>query len=109
MDSVMSEAEGVKLYKELCELQLKAGMKTHKWLSNSSVVMKEIPQEDRVCKLRLNDNGLFSTKALGVLCMWMASEDNFSKLGSCEERFTKQIFLKNIAKLLDPLCLLLPF
>jgi len=30
MDSVMSEAEGVKSYKELCELWFKAGMKTHK-------------------------------------------------------------------------------
>ena len=79
-------------------------MKTHKWLSNSSVVMEEIPLEDRACKLQLDDNNLFSTKALGIL--WMASEDTFtfdSKLSSCEERFTKQNFVKNIATLFDPL------
>ena len=110
MDSVISEAEGVKLYKELCELWSKAGMKTHKWLSNSTVVMEEIPLEDRVSKLRLDDNNLFSTKVLGVL--WMASEDYFmfdSKLGSHEERFTKRTFLKNIATLFDPLGFLSPF
>ena len=43
MDSVMSEAEGVKLYKELSELWVKAGMKTHKWLSNSSVLRRDTP------------------------------------------------------------------
>jgi len=47
MDSVMSEAKGVKLYRELCELWFKAGMKMHKWLSNSSVVMKEIRTSGR--------------------------------------------------------------
>ena len=52
--------------------------------------MEEIPLEDRACKLQLDDNSLFSTKALGIL--WMASEGTFtfdSKLSSCEEEFTK--------------------
>ena len=71
--------------------------------------MKEIPLEERVCKLRLDDNSLFSTMALCVL--WMALEDNFmfdSKPGSYEERFTKWTFLKNIGTLFDPLGFLLP-
>jgi len=36
LDSVESETEGVKLYKSLSELWDKAGMRTHKWLSNST-------------------------------------------------------------------------
>ena len=43
MVSVMDETEGVELYKELSELWQKAGMKTHKRLSNSFKVLKNIP------------------------------------------------------------------
>jgi len=50
MDLVMNEAEGVELCKELSDLWNKAGMQTHKWSSNSPVVMEGIPQKDRACK-----------------------------------------------------------
>ena len=43
MDSVIEETEGVELYKELSELWQKAGMQTHKWLSNSLKVLENIP------------------------------------------------------------------
>jgi len=45
MDSVSNETEGIKLYKELFELWGKAGMHTHKWLSNSLKVLEAIPQQ----------------------------------------------------------------
>ena len=67
MNSVMSEAEGMELYKLLSELWVKGGMKTHKWpwLSNSLVMMEEIPPENRACVffylLRL-----YSTNAEGL-------------------------------------------
>ena len=53
MNSVMSKAEGMKLHKILSELWVNGGMKIHKWprLSNSLVVMEEIPPEDRACIL----------------------------------------------------------
>ena len=40
MMSVMDETEGVELFKELLELSQKAGMKTHKWFSNSLKVLE---------------------------------------------------------------------
>ena len=47
MVSVMDKTEGVELYKELSELWQKAGMKTHKWLSNSFKVLENIPSQCR--------------------------------------------------------------
>ena len=35
MDSVLTDEQGVDLYEQLSELWSKAGMHTHKWLSNS--------------------------------------------------------------------------
>ena len=54
-DSMDSVFEGINLYKEMSELWKLAGMHTHKWLSNSSAVMKEIPIQDRACKLEFNN------------------------------------------------------
>ena len=66
MDSVTDEVEGIKLYKELSDLCKQAGMLTHKWLSNSSVVLKEIPQQDRAKELELDKNSSITAKTLGV-------------------------------------------
>ena len=41
MDSVANESQGIKLYEELDKLWPKAGMKAHKWLSNSAKSSKE--------------------------------------------------------------------
>jgi len=63
----------------------------HKWLSNSSVVLKEIPLQDRACELELDKNSSFIVKTLGVL--WMASEDIFTfnfKTVDPEFKFTKR-------------------
>ena len=67
MDSVLNEVKGIKLYKELSELWKKAGMHTHKRLSNSSAVIGEIPIQDRACKLEFDENSSFSTRTLGIL------------------------------------------
>ena len=67
MDSVLNEVEGINLYKELSELWKLAGMHTHKWLSNSSAIMNEIPIQDRACKLKFNESGAFSIKTLKYL------------------------------------------
>ena len=46
MDSVMNDDEGIELYKQLSELWGKADMFTHKWISNSPVVLDKIPLKD---------------------------------------------------------------
>ena len=76
MDSVLNEVEGINLYTELSELWKMAGMHTHKWLSNSSVLMNKIPMQDRTCKLEFDENISFAAKPLGIL--WIAAEDNLS-------------------------------
>ena len=85
-------------------------MNTHKWLSNSPVVMEQIPIQDRACKLEVDENSSFSTKTLGIL--WMAAEDvfifNFKTIEQ-ESKLTKRGFLKKIATLFDPLGFLSPF
>ena len=51
-------------------------MYTHKWLSNSPVVLSKIPLQDRVNKMNLDEESLPPVKTLGVL--WIAAEDVFT-------------------------------
>ena len=76
MDSVMSETEGINLYKQLSELWHKAGMHAHKWLSNSWTVLQTIPSEDRACQLELSEDNSLATKTLGII--WLAEGDVFT-------------------------------
>ena len=100
MDSVMSEMEGIKLYKQLSELWQKAGMHAHKWLSNSWAILRAIPFEDRACQLELSEDNSLATKTLGII--WLAEEDVFifkSKIIEKEFKPTKRNVLKKIATL----------
>ena len=109
MDSVLTDEQGVELYEQLSELWSKAGMYTHKWLSNSPVVLSKIPLQDRVNKMNLDEESLPSVKTLGVL--WIAAEDVFTFESQVNEEFelTKRNFLKKIAALFNPLGFLSPF
>ena len=110
MDSVMSETEGINLYKQLSELWHKAGMHAHKWLSNSWTVLQTIPSEDRACQLELSEDNSLATKTLGII--WLAEGDVFtfkSKMIEKEFKPTKRNVLKKIATLFDPLGFLSPF
>ena len=98
MDSVENVTEGSVLYKSLSELWKKAGMSTHKWLSNSPAELRDIPPLHRTCKLELSESNLPSMKIFSV--MWVANEDVFtfsSKLSDLENKPTKQSVLKRIA------------
>ena len=104
MDSVMNESEGGELYKQLSELWEKAGMQTHKWLSNSLKVLENIPSQYRASEVNFDDKEVLPVKALGVL--WLATEDVFTFKSYCvSEKFqpTKRNYLKRIATLFDPL------
>ena len=54
MDSVENEKEGIELYHQLSGLWEDAGMHVRKWLSNSPVVLQNIPAEDRACEIDLD-------------------------------------------------------
>ena len=110
MDSVQNDMQGIQLYQQLSRLWEDAGMRTHKWLSNSEVVLNQIPPSDRLHEVNLDSDPLPSAKTLGI--MWHASEDVFtfvSHIGKQEGEWTKRIFLSRIATLFDPLGLLAPF
>lgn len=85
MDSVLTDEQGVDLYEQLSELWSKAGMHTHKWLSNSPVVLNKIPVQDRVNKMNLDEESLPSMKKLGV--MWIAAEDVFTFESQVNKKF----------------------
>ena len=110
MDSVLTDEEGIDLYKQLSELWEKAGIYTYKWLSNSLAVLNKIPSQDRVYKINLDEDNFLSIKALGI--MWLAAEDVFtfeSKIVEEKIELTKHNFLKRVPTLFDPLGFLPPF
>ena len=104
IDSVLTDELGVDLYERLSELWSKAGMHTHKWLSNSPVVLSKIPLQDN--KMILDEVNLPSVRTLGV--MWITTEDAFTFDLQVNEEFelTK---CKKMATLFDPLGFLSPF
>ena len=78
MASVLTSDESIGLYQELSDLWGKAGMRTHKWLSNSIEVLKNIPLQNRASQMNLADeeHELSTVKTLGVL--WDATADVFT-------------------------------
>jgi len=110
MDSVKNDTQGIQLYQQLSRLWEEAGMRTHKWLSNSEIVLNQIPPSDRMYEVNLDSDPIPSAKTLGI--MWHASEDVFtfvSHIGKQELEWTKRVFLSKIATLFDPLGLMAPF
>ena len=78
-----------------------------KWLRNSTHVLKEVHQEDRLSKVDFNHEDLPSKKTLGVV--WTAEADVFTfktKPPKSNLPLTKRNGLKNVATLFDPLGLI---
>jgi len=73
---VIDDTQGVKLYTDLSELWAKAGMLTHKWVSNSFKVLESIPSEHRAFEICLDSQEVSLVKTLGIL--WSATEDVFT-------------------------------
>ncbi|XP_067040969.1 uncharacterized protein [Acropora muricata] len=110
MDSVADDQQGIELHKQLSQLWKRAGMQARKWLSNSPVVLSEIPPEDRASEIDLKEGSLPSIKTLGIL--WQAAKDAFTfKVQPPDNHFsfTKRNFLSKVATLFDPLGFLAPF
>ena len=58
MTSVKSAEEGLELYYQLSELWKRTGMHVRKWISNSPVVLEQIPVVDREFETDLCSDGL---------------------------------------------------
>ena len=97
-------------YHQLTALWEKSGMEPRKWLSNSSVVLAEIPKDHRAAEIDLDRNSLPPAKTLGVL--WLALDDVFSfhvADQATDLRLTKRTILSKVATIFDQLGFLSPF
>ena len=64
--SVLTEEKGIDVYHQLNAICDKAGMHARKWLSNSEIVLQEIPVEDGAAEVNLEAGSLPATKTLGL-------------------------------------------
>lgn len=98
------ESEAIKLQKRVTSLMLRGQFQMHKWSSNSSVVLKEIADHDKLQDKSLNIIMDDSIKALGI--RWNAHKDCFELKIDVERQettFTKTTVLSDIARAFDPL------
>jgi hypothetical protein len=110
MDSVEDEEHGQQLYRELSTLWEGAGMHPRKWLSNSPIVLADIPEIDRASEINLEEGHLPSVKTLGVL--WHASSDVFAFHMTppvTSIKLSKRSLLRIIATIFDPLGMVSPY
>ena len=110
MTSLIDEDATFELFEQMVTLLGQAGMRPHKWLTNSKRVLQALPPEDRKLKWKFEDNTLPSVKTLGVI--WEAEKDEFTYFCNNLLNFpinSKRAFLKVIARLFDPLGLLVPY
>ena len=112
LTSYRTEAEALESKDQLVRLMSIAGMKIHKWMSNSEEILRYIPEDERAscAKVALRQDGSPSVKTLGV--RWTAEQDMFTiKITEASEdfRFTKRNCLKRMATVFDPLCFFAPY
>ena len=112
LTSYRTEAEALEAKEQLVQLMNIAGMKIHKWMSNSEEVLANIPDDERaaVGKMDLRKDDSPCVKTLGV--RWMAEQDMFAiKITEATEcfRFTKRNCLRRMATVFDPLCFFAPY
>ena len=66
MTSLETEDEAIKARDQLRELLGKAGFKIRRWCSNRPEVLRDVPVEDRVAHVNIEESELPCMKALGV-------------------------------------------
>ena len=108
--SVPTEAEAIRLVKDLKDVCRRGGFRLTKWLSNNREVLKTIPQEDRVKNIRsldLNRDPLPAERALGM--RWKVESDTFGYSIDLQERpATRRGILSTVSSVYDPLGLIAP-
>ena len=78
MTSLETEDEAVDACDQLIELLGKAGFKIRHWCSNGPKELEDIPVEDHVANVKIEESELLCMKALGV--HWNAEVDLFTFL-----------------------------
>ena len=89
---------------------MQRGFNLRKWSSNEPSVLEEVPFENRLASLQIQDENLPVQKMLGDL--WKAYEDTFTfevEIPETKGNLTKRGVLSSIATLFDLLQFLAPF
>ena len=76
MTSLETYDEAIKAREQLRELLGKAGFKIRRWCSNRPKVLRDVPVEDRVVNVNIEESELPCMKALGV--QWNVETDMFT-------------------------------
>lgn len=109
--SVTSDAEAIQLVKDARELCSTGKLRLHKFISNSTTVLKSIPKEECAESVKDLDMALGETlmeRALGV--QWCVSSDDFQfRITVKEHPLTRRGVLSTVASIYDPLGFVAPF
>ena len=111
LKSVATEQEATTLVRNLRQACAKGGFHLNKWASNSQMVLKDIPREERATEpkdLNMDRDSSFVEGALGV--QWNIHSDKFEFHISVKENpCTRRGILSTTSSIYDPLGFLGPF
>ena len=108
LNSLDDETDALKLQADLTELMKRGGFTLTKWLSNSPVVMEQIPEPERVPSKSVTLNDLPTSQALGVT---YDAQDDCLRLTTSTKVPARNLreILSRIASIWDPHGWLSPF
>ena len=110
LDSVDSDQQAEQLVLDLRTMLASGGFRLTKWISNSSEVLKSIPDVERVSEVQdldLTQDVLPVQRALGV--QWLTSEDLLTiKVKPKDGPITRRGILSTMSSVYDPLGLVSP-
>nr|XP_041630558.1 uncharacterized protein LOC121502008 [Drosophila kikkawai] len=101
--------EAVQIQQELNKILLPAGFKLRKWCSNNDEVLAQIPKEDVVSYVKLDETlQHYSVKTLGLI--WVPNKDQLCGRSQKSEAstITKRVVSSEASQIFDPLGLFAP-
>lgn len=105
--SVDDELSALDLHSQLVNLLQAGGFSLHKWASNSSRVLQNMPFEHLEHPLLLDSDTNHVTKVLGL--QWDSQSDTFQyQVSSPTSKYTKRSVLSHLARIFDPVGWLSP-
>lgn len=110
LKSVPTEADAIKLCRELETACSMGGFRLHKWISNSRTVLISIPQADRAKEIKdldLDSSELPTERTLGI--RWHIQKDKLTFSVSLKSQpFTRGGILSIVSSVYDPLGFICP-
>ncbi|XP_065087718.1 uncharacterized protein LOC135709340 [Ochlerotatus camptorhynchus] len=114
VDDVISGAntveEAIASQTQIQQLLARGGFPVHKWSSNTTEVLENVPEADREKLVRLDNTSIDVMKTLGLI--WSPQRDEFVFSTNQTDREashpTKRTVLSEIGRLFDPLGLVTP-